>query len=67
MLTMAEGLGLGVVAEGVDSLDVAETLRDLGCRRAQGELWAKPEDRLRFATRLAADALDREVDRAEPA
>ena len=65
MLTMADGLGLGVVAEGVDSNDVAETLRDLGCRRAQGDLWAKPEDTIRFATRLAA--LDHAVARAEPA
>ena len=42
MLTMSKALGMGVVAEGVETLEVADTLRRLGCDRAQGYLWARP-------------------------
>ncbi|QWZ06660.1 bifunctional diguanylate cyclase/phosphodiesterase [Nocardioides panacis] len=42
MLAMAEGLHMSVVAEGVETQEVADTLRGLGCRRAQGYLWARP-------------------------
>jgi EAL domain-containing protein (putative c-di-GMP-specific phosphodiesterase class I) len=42
MLAMAEGLHMSVVAEGVETEEVAATLRGLGCRRAQGYLWSRP-------------------------
>jgi len=39
---MALSLGLRVTAEGVENLDQALFLRDLGCHEAQGFLYSKP-------------------------
>jgi diguanylate cyclase (GGDEF)-like protein/PAS domain S-box-containing protein len=41
VLTLANDLGLDVVAEGVETAEQAATLRNLGCRYAQGFLWDK--------------------------
>ncbi len=40
IISLANALGLDVVAEGVENLDQVTTLRELGCRRAQGWLWS---------------------------
>jgi diguanylate cyclase (GGDEF)-like protein len=40
---MAKALGLEVVAEGVETGEQLERIRDLGCRFAQGYLFARPE------------------------
>jgi diguanylate cyclase (GGDEF)-like protein/PAS domain S-box-containing protein len=42
LLGLAEGLELGVVAEGIESVGQAHYLRDLGCRTGQGFLWSEP-------------------------
>jgi diguanylate cyclase (GGDEF)-like protein/PAS domain S-box-containing protein len=42
LVTLGAGLGLKVVAEGVESLDQLGFLREMGCRYAQGYLFAKP-------------------------
>jgi EAL domain-containing protein (putative c-di-GMP-specific phosphodiesterase class I) len=42
ILSLAHNLGMEVIAEGVETRSQAEALRDLGCRRAQGFLFAKP-------------------------
>ena len=42
MITMAEALGMTVVAEGVEELSQADRLRALGCDFAQGFLFARP-------------------------
>jgi EAL domain-containing protein (putative c-di-GMP-specific phosphodiesterase class I) len=39
---MAKGLGLEVVAEGVETEEQLAELERLGCRRAQGYLLARP-------------------------
>ncbi|HWH30390.1 MAG TPA: EAL domain-containing protein, partial [Mycobacteriales bacterium] len=44
MLAMADGLGLDVVAEGVETPDQLAFLRDHGCPAAQGYLLARPVD-----------------------
>jgi EAL domain-containing protein (putative c-di-GMP-specific phosphodiesterase class I) len=36
IISIAEGLGLGTVAEGVESAEEVERLRELGCRQLQG-------------------------------
>jgi diguanylate cyclase (GGDEF)-like protein len=42
ILQLIDALRLQAVAEGVETLEQAETLRHLGCRLAQGYLFAKP-------------------------
>jgi len=42
IVSLAEALGLDVVAEGVETLEQAEILVGLGCHRAQGFYFAKP-------------------------
>ncbi len=39
-ITLGHGLGLDIVAEGVERRDQAEALADMGCDYAQGFLWA---------------------------
>ncbi len=42
IISLADALGLDVVAEGVETPGQAEILSGLGCHRAQGYLYAKP-------------------------
>ena len=42
IVSLAQSLGLDVVAEGVETLDQLAHLRDLGCHHGQGYLFAKP-------------------------
>ena len=42
IVAMAHGLGLRVVAEGVETVEQLEHLRGLGCEYAQGFYFAKP-------------------------
>ncbi len=42
LITLAEGLGLSVVAEGVEREEQARVLREAGCAYAQGFLYAQP-------------------------
>jgi EAL domain-containing protein (putative c-di-GMP-specific phosphodiesterase class I) len=55
MLTIADSLGFSVVAEGVESTEVAQTLGELGVLRAQGYLWAAPEPPAAFTDRLRGE------------
>ena len=43
-VAMADGLGLGVIAEGVETTVQLQYLRQLGCAHAQGYLLARPQD-----------------------
>ncbi|HWI22784.1 MAG TPA: EAL domain-containing protein [Baekduia sp.] len=52
LLTMAESLGLMVVAEGVETSGQCEQLRAMGCELAQGYLYGRPADPQEFARRL---------------
>lgn len=40
--TLAQNLGLNVIAEGVETIEQLETLRTLGCSYGQGYFFAKP-------------------------
>jgi EAL domain-containing protein (putative c-di-GMP-specific phosphodiesterase class I) len=42
MLSLGEGLGVEIVADGVETQEVADRLADLGCHFAQGFLYAHP-------------------------
>jgi EAL domain-containing protein (putative c-di-GMP-specific phosphodiesterase class I) len=51
-IDMGHGLGLKVVAEGIETEEAAARLRDFGCDVAQGYLYAKPMPLPAFETWL---------------
>lgn len=51
---LATGLGLGLVAEGIETVEQLERLRALGCPTAQGFLFARPVDAAGLRDWLAA-------------
>jgi EAL domain-containing protein (putative c-di-GMP-specific phosphodiesterase class I) len=55
ILTMANGLGLGVIAEGVGNEGEAEQLRAMGCELMQGFLFSRPLPADRFTALLCND------------
>jgi EAL domain-containing protein (putative c-di-GMP-specific phosphodiesterase class I) len=46
---LAHNLGMGVIAEGVETAEQAQALMDLDCREAQGFLYSRPVTRERAA------------------
>lgn len=44
IVTLAQGFGMDVVAEGIETLEQLEKLRSLGCEQGQGYLFSKPLD-----------------------
>jgi diguanylate cyclase (GGDEF)-like protein len=71
-LAMAEGLGLAVIAEGVETQAQLQYLRRLGCAHAQGYLMARPQDADSISELLTealpwADLLVATTDAADPA
>lgn len=42
IITLAQALGLVVIAEGVENLYQLELLRKIGCQRVQGYYFSKP-------------------------
>lgn len=52
IISMAHGLGLKTVAEGIETRKVALRLRQLGCDTGQGYLWGKPEPANRVFPRI---------------
>ncbi len=42
ILLLGKGLGIDVVAEGVENVQQVDLLRKLGCERAQGYFFARP-------------------------
>lgn len=62
LVQMIQGLGMGLVAEGVETMDQLRQLGELGCRRAQGYLLAKPMPQADVAAVLRAEAWRCELD-----
>jgi EAL domain-containing protein (putative c-di-GMP-specific phosphodiesterase class I) len=52
VLGLANALGISVTAEGVETVDQALALRDLGCQNAQGYLYSPPVPPDQFAALL---------------
>ena len=55
MLQMARGLGMEVIAEGVETLEEMDQMLALGCQYMQGYLFSKPIPRDRFQQEAVAD------------
>jgi diguanylate cyclase (GGDEF)-like protein/PAS domain S-box-containing protein len=55
ILTLAHGLGLEVVAEGVETIEQLTFLRDRGCDQGQGYYFGKPAPLAEFREVLARD------------
>ncbi|HJW22289.1 MAG TPA: EAL domain-containing protein [Candidatus Limnocylindrales bacterium] len=58
VVSLAHGLGVSVVAEGIETDEQARRLRELGCDLGQGYNWAHPADAPKTAGLVAA-RLDR--------
>jgi len=58
IVAMARSLNIQVVAEGIESWQQLEILRNMGCSLAQGFLFAKPCNAAEAARFLRADPLD---------
>ncbi|KQT52403.1 MULTISPECIES: EAL domain-containing protein [unclassified Aureimonas] len=48
ILTLGDGLGIRVIAEGIETSEQADVLAALGCREGQGYLYSKPISGLAF-------------------
>jgi diguanylate cyclase (GGDEF)-like protein len=57
IVSLARALGLGVVAEGVETAEQLDEVRRLGCNSVQGYYLGKPEPADKVLERLAATAL----------
>lgn len=58
LVSIARGLGLSLIAEGVEKAEALEILWEMGCRAYQGYLISKPlaaQDFIAFRDRIAAD------------
>jgi len=58
VLDLCAGLGLAVIAEGVERREQADLLRELGCPLAQGYLFARPLPVAELVARAAAGPWD---------
>ena len=63
IISMAQGLGLKTVAEGIETEEIAERLRALGCQTGQGYLWSRPQP----ADKILAAIRDQDAERAPAA
>ncbi|HYO44122.1 MAG TPA: EAL domain-containing protein [Candidatus Limnocylindrales bacterium] len=61
VIALAHGLGIDVVAEGIETATQLTSLRDLACDRGQGYFFARPLPDLTMEALLAASTGDRVV------
>ena len=64
-VSLARELGMRVVAEGIETLDISERLRDVGCDMGQGWFFGRPMTESALMRRFAPSA-NRLETRAEP-
>ncbi len=66
VVSLAHGLGITVVAEGIETDEQARRLRELGCDMGQGYVWAHPADALRVGQFVARRLDGRRDQRRSP-
>jgi diguanylate cyclase (GGDEF)-like protein/excisionase family DNA binding protein len=64
VVSLAHGLGITVVAEGIETEEQARRLRELGCDLGQGFAWAHPADPVRIGA-FVGRSLEKRGDRTE--
>jgi EAL domain-containing protein (putative c-di-GMP-specific phosphodiesterase class I) len=52
VVALGQSMGLGVVAEGVETAELLATVTELGCQYAQGFCFSRPVDRGEFGELL---------------
>ena len=62
VVSLAHGLGITVVAEGIETDEQARRLRKLGCDMGQGYVWAHPSDAAKIGG-FMTKRLDRGVEK----
>jgi diguanylate cyclase (GGDEF)-like protein/excisionase family DNA binding protein len=62
VVSLAHGMGITVVAEGIETDEQARRLRELGCDMGQGFTWAHPADPVKVGA-FVSRRLDRRLDR----
>ncbi|AWB88489.1 putative bifunctional diguanylate cyclase/phosphodiesterase [Salinibacterium hongtaonis] len=67
MVDFAEGLGLGIIAEGVETIGQVDLLRSEGCRIGQGFYYGRPLSAKEFGEVLARQSTGVEAKAAKPA
>jgi EAL domain-containing protein (putative c-di-GMP-specific phosphodiesterase class I) len=55
VVTVATAVGVGVVAEGIESTDQLRAVTNLGCHTGQGYLLGRPQNRSSFVELLGTD------------
>ena len=55
IVSLAEALGMETTAEGVETLDELDLMRNLGCSHIQGFIYSKPVDRQRASAFVSGD------------
>ncbi|MCW2613983.1 MAG: putative signal transduction protein containing a rane domain, an and a domain [Frankiales bacterium] len=63
ILSMAHGLGLQTTGEGVETVEQARILTELGCDRAQGYLWSPPVAASTVTPAVSGERPERDDDR----
>ncbi len=61
VLSLAHGLGINVVAEGIETASQMQRLRELGCDLGQGYVWSKPLPALEAAALLTGSKAQRRL------
>jgi diguanylate cyclase (GGDEF)-like protein/excisionase family DNA binding protein len=67
VISLAHGLGIEVVAEGIETVDEASRLRELGCDRGQGYVYSRPIPAQQISRLMAAARRTRRPKASPPA